>query len=108
MGTTVATNAVNMHTNYLYVKLLERKGERVLLIVTKGFEDALYIGNQSRPNIFELSVKSPGVLYEKVVTVDELVTLCTHAEIPKNDPSFVKGSTGEWIQVLKKPGIQRL
>lgn len=43
MGTTVATNA-----------LLERKGERCALVVTKGFKDLLYIGNQSRPNLFDL------------------------------------------------------
>ena len=43
MGTTVATNA-----------LLERKGERIALVITKGFRDLLYIGNQSRPNLFDL------------------------------------------------------
>lgn len=43
MGTTVATNA-----------LLERKGERVALLVTKGFRDLLHIGNQSRPKLFDL------------------------------------------------------
>ena len=43
MGTTIATNA-----------LLERKGERMALVITKGFKDLLHIGNQSRPNIFDL------------------------------------------------------
>lgn len=43
MGTTVATNA-----------LLERKGERMALAITKGFKDLLHIGNQARPNIFDL------------------------------------------------------
>lgn len=43
MGTTVATNA-----------LLERKGERVALLITNGFRDLLYIGNQSRPKLFDL------------------------------------------------------
>ena len=43
MGTTVATNA-----------LLERKGERMALVITKGFRDLLHIGNQSRPNLFDL------------------------------------------------------
>jgi 5-oxoprolinase (ATP-hydrolysing) len=60
MATTVATNA-----------LLERKGEPSVLIVTKGFEDALKIGNQARPNIFDLSIESYDVLYDKVVEVDE-------------------------------------
>ena len=43
MGTTVATNA-----------LLERKGERMALVITKGFRDLLHIGNQARPKIFDL------------------------------------------------------
>ena len=43
MGTTVATNA-----------LLERKGERIALVINQGFKDLLYIGNQSRPHIFDL------------------------------------------------------
>ena len=43
MGTTIATNA-----------LLERKGERTALVITEGFRDLLYIGNQARPNIFDL------------------------------------------------------
>lgn len=43
MGTTVATNA-----------LLERKGERMALAITEGFRDILHIGNQARPNIFDL------------------------------------------------------
>ena len=43
MGTTVATNA-----------LLERKGEKIALVITKGFKDLLHIGNQSRPNLFDL------------------------------------------------------
>ena len=46
MGTTVATNA-----------LLERKGERCALVITEGFRDLLYIGNQSRPNLFDLVSK---------------------------------------------------
>lgn len=43
MGTTVATNA-----------LLERRGERLALLVTRGFRDLLHIGNQARPHIFDL------------------------------------------------------
>lgn len=43
MGTTVATNA-----------LLERKGERMALVINKGFKDVLFIGNQARPSIFKL------------------------------------------------------
>ncbi|MFY9829258.1 MAG: hydantoinase B/oxoprolinase family protein [Rhodoplanes sp.] len=60
MGTTVATNA-----------LLERRGERTLLVVTKGFRDALAIGYQARPRIFARQIIKPELLYERVVEVDE-------------------------------------
>ncbi|XP_014239641.1 5-oxoprolinase isoform X2 [Cimex lectularius] len=59
MGTTVATNA-----------LLERKGEKMALVITKGFRDLLYIGNQARPKIFDLKILMPEVLYEEVVEVN--------------------------------------
>jgi 5-oxoprolinase (ATP-hydrolysing) len=62
MGTTVATNA-----------LLERKGDRTLLVTTKGFRDALRIGYQARPDIFARQIVMPVQLYEKVVEVDERV-----------------------------------
>ena len=62
MGTTVATNA-----------LLERKGERTLLVVTRGFADALRIGYQSRPDIFARRICLPEMLYEQVVEVDERI-----------------------------------
>ncbi|MGX9352754.1 hydantoinase B/oxoprolinase family protein [Shimia sp. W99] len=60
MGTTVATNA-----------LLERKGERVLLVITKGFRDLLQIGYQTRPRLFDLEIKRPDLLYEDVIEMDE-------------------------------------
>ncbi|MFL6821234.1 MAG: hydantoinase B/oxoprolinase family protein [Xanthobacteraceae bacterium] len=62
MGTTVATNA-----------LLERKGERTLLLITKGFRDALRIGYQARPKIFARHIIKPEMVYECVVEVDERV-----------------------------------
>ena len=62
MGTTVATNA-----------LLERKGERTLLLITKGFRDALRIGYQARPKIFAKHIIKPDMLYERVAEVDERV-----------------------------------
>jgi len=63
MGTTVATNA-----------LLERKGERTLLVITKGFADALRIAYQNRPKLFVRAIVLPELLYERVVEVDERVT----------------------------------
>ena len=62
MGTTVATNA-----------LLERKGDRTLLLITKGFRDALRIGYQARPKIFARHIVKPDMLYERVAEVDERV-----------------------------------
>ena len=62
MGTTVATNA-----------LLERKGERTLLLITRGFRDALKIGYQARPKIFARAIIKPDMLYERVAEVDERV-----------------------------------
>src|SRR5438128_11493880 len=63
MGTTVATNA-----------LLERKGERTVLIITKGFADALRIAYQNRPKLFVRHIVLPELLYERVVEIDERVT----------------------------------
>ncbi|WP_460275199.1 hydantoinase B/oxoprolinase family protein [Celeribacter sp. ULVN23_4] len=60
MGTTVATNA-----------LLERKGERVLLLITQGFRDLLRIGYQTRPDLFALDIERPELLYETVSEVPE-------------------------------------
>ena len=62
MGTTVATNA-----------LLERKGDRTLLLITRGFRDALKIGHQARPDIFAKVIVKPDMLYERVAEVDERV-----------------------------------
>ena len=59
MGTTVATNA-----------LLERKGERTILLITNGFKDALRIGYQNRPDIFAREIVLPTMLYEAVVEID--------------------------------------
>ncbi|WP_085315826.1 hydantoinase B/oxoprolinase family protein [Derxia lacustris] len=60
MGTTVATNA-----------LLERKGEPVLLAITRGFGDALRIGSQHRPRIFDRHIRLPAPLNAEVVEIDE-------------------------------------
>jgi len=60
MGTTVATNA-----------LLERKGERTLLVATRGFRDALRIAYQNRPRLFDRRVVLPDMLYESVAEADE-------------------------------------
>ncbi|KAL0253232.1 hypothetical protein SLS55_010204 [Diplodia seriata] len=102
MGTTVATNA-----------LLERKGERVALVITKGFADSLRIGNQSRPDLFALNIVRPDVLYQDVIEIDERVTIEDYQQNPfrdegkiaaalETDPDLVKGLSGEVIRILKK------
>ena len=106
MGTTVATNA-----------LLERKGEKIALVVTEGFKDCLTIGNQSRPKIFDLAIKKPDVLYEQVVEIEERVTLEDYAEDPERTTTpadavagskeaqgqdLVRGLSGETVRILKR------
>lgn len=62
MGTTVATNA-----------LLERQGEPTLLVITRGFGDALRIGYQVRPDLFTLNIELPEMLYSEVLEIDERI-----------------------------------
>lgn len=92
MGTTVATNA-----------LLERKGERIALCVTQGFQDLLQIGNQARPNIFDLTVSKPSNLYEEVIEVDERVELVPDEQKvgPESSASIFKGISGELVRIRK-------
>ncbi len=63
MGTTVATNA-----------LLERKGDRTVLVITKGLRDLLRIGYQNRPGLFDLKIELPEMLYDHVIEVDARVS----------------------------------
>ncbi|QUJ75879.1 hydantoinase B/oxoprolinase family protein [Sulfitobacter albidus] len=63
MGTTVATNA-----------LLERKGARTVLVITKGMRDLLRIGYQNRPRLFDLNIQLPELLYGDVIEVDARVS----------------------------------
>jgi len=96
MGTTVATNA-----------LLERKGAKTTLVTTKGFRDLLQIGNQSRPNIFDLEISKLDLLYEEVVEVDERVRFVREDEKSSHDSGLeiVEGTTGEKFAVLAKPDL---
>jgi 5-oxoprolinase (ATP-hydrolysing) len=74
MGTTVATNA-----------LLERKGERVALAITRGFGDALRIGYQARPDIFARHIVLPSMLYERVVEIDERIGVDGDVLVPLDE-----------------------
>src|SRR5689334_11875202 len=71
MGTTVATNA-----------LLERKGERTALFITRGFRDALRIAYQNRPRIFDRHIVLPEMLYEEVFEVDERIGAAGEVVVP--------------------------
>ena len=79
MGTTVATNA-----------LLERKGERTVLVISRGFRDALRIASQARPRLFDRHIVLPESLYERVIEADERV-----------------GAQGEQITPLDQPSLSR-
>ena len=74
MGTTVATNA-----------LLERKGERVALAITRGFGDALRIGYQARPEIFARHIVLPSMLYERAIEIDERVGVDGEVLVPLDE-----------------------
>lgn len=118
MGTTVATNA-----------LLERDGARSALVVTEGFADLLAIGNQARPDIFDLTIARPARLYETVVEVNERVRVVAGAsgsgsDAREDDDAGTKrkssgqqlvGVTGEEILVERpldpeslRPRLQKL
>ncbi|MGR4863445.1 hydantoinase B/oxoprolinase family protein [Caulobacter sp. LARHSG274] len=64
MGTTVATNA-----------LLERQGEPTVLVITRGHADALRIGYQARPRLFDRQIVKPEALYDRVVEIDERISV---------------------------------
>ncbi|WP_308517247.1 hydantoinase B/oxoprolinase family protein [Sphingomonas flavescens] len=74
MGTTVATNA-----------LLERKGDRVALAITRGFGDALRIGYQARPDIFARHIVLPTMLYEELVEIEERVGVDGDVIVPLDE-----------------------
>ncbi|MGQ4647987.1 hydantoinase B/oxoprolinase family protein [Lyngbya aestuarii] len=73
LGTTIATNA-----------LLERKGDRTVLLITKGFRDALRIGYQNRPDIFAQKIILPEMLYEQVIEVEERYSVQGEELVPLN------------------------
>jgi 5-oxoprolinase (ATP-hydrolysing) len=119
----VATNA-----------LLERKGHKHALLITRGFKDLLLIGNQSRPKIFDLNIRRSPPLYSTVLEVDERVTLVGYTSDPKAEEhavqfdehgkiirgyrgkgwdgegdgegpgEIVKGLSGEAVRIMKRPG----
>lgn len=83
MGTTVATNA-----------LLERRGARVLLLITRGFRDLLHIGTQERPALFDLDIRRPAPLYEAVAEVPGRLD-AAGAEVAPLDETAVRDALAE-------------
>ena len=92
IGTTIATNA-----------LLERKGEKMALAVTRGFADALIIGNQTRPRLFELDIRRNAPLWERIVEIDERLSPKGTVIRPLNENSAVESFTR-----LRQQGIKAL
>jgi 5-oxoprolinase (ATP-hydrolysing) len=90
MGTTVATNA-----------LLERKGARVLLLINRGFADLLRIGNQARPRLFDLDIKLPSMLYDRVAEITGRVGI-DGAEIEPLDETAARAA----LASAKADGIE--
>ncbi len=89
MGTTLGTNA-----------LLERKGARVALVITRGFGDALRIGYQNRPDIFALHIRRPQVLYERVIEANERVRADGAVETPLDSRAL-----RDELRAARKAGI---
>ncbi|HHD56170.1 MAG TPA: 5-oxoprolinase, partial [Desulfobulbaceae bacterium] len=96
MGITVATNA-----------LLERKGARTALVTTRGFGDILRIGSQERPDLFDLKIEKPDLLYEAVIEVDERVRLL-QADEDESGLEIVSGRTGERFVIMRTPEPDRV
>ncbi|WP_067901610.1 hydantoinase B/oxoprolinase family protein [Nocardia vaccinii] len=90
MGTTVATNG-----------LLERKGERTALVITKGFRDALRIAYQNRPQIFAREIILPELLYERVIEVDERIAADGTVLAPLDS-----GTAADELKVVYDSGIR--
>ncbi len=92
MGTTVATNA-----------LLERKGEKTLLAITRGFRDQLRIAYQNRPRIFDREIKLPELLYHEVIEVEERIGARGEIVAPLDEPQ-----TRNALKAARNKGFQAI
>ncbi|KAK1131870.1 hypothetical protein K0M31_016018 [Melipona bicolor] len=99
MGTTVATNA-----------LLERKGAKMALLINEGFKDLLFIGNQARPNIFDLQIVTPEVLYKRIVEIKCRVIPVLPGKCQMDNKQWrrVTGSTGEDLFITQELDEEKL
>jgi 5-oxoprolinase (ATP-hydrolysing) len=80
MGTTIATNA-----------LLERRGERVVLVTTRGFRDALRIATQARPRLFDRRIVLPEMLYAHVLEAHERIGAAGDIVMPLDAAALAVG-----------------
>src|SRR5213082_125384 len=94
MGTTVATNA-----------LLERKGERTVLFITRGFRDALRIAYQNRPRIFDRHIVLPEMLYEKVYEIEERVGAHGELILTLNEKKTLEGLQAAFAEGFRSIAI---
>ncbi|MBX3438472.1 MAG: hydantoinase, partial [Planctomycetaceae bacterium] len=88
LGTTRGTNA-----------LLERRGARTALVTTRGFADALLVGNQDRPRLFDLAIQKPSPLFCTCVEIDERVSAAGEV-LQAPDPDSVRRQ----LQALREAG----
>ncbi|WP_315761011.1 hydantoinase B/oxoprolinase family protein [Sphingomonas sp. Y38-1Y] len=94
IGTTIATNA-----------LLERKGEPVLLAITRGFGDALVIGTQDRPDIFARDIRRPPPLHAATIEIDERVTHGGEVLVPIDTDAARRALHGAYDKGLRAVAI---
>ncbi len=94
MGTTVATNA-----------LLERKGDRTVLVTTKGFRDALRIAYQNRPHIFACHIELPHLLFERVIEIDERYSAQGEELVALNLVAAREDLRSAWTQGIRSVAI---
>lgn len=92
LGSTIGTNA-----------LLERKGAKTLLMVTKGFKDLLLIGNQQRPDIFSLQIPNKNPLYTQVVEITERISSIGEPINPINEVEI-----DSLLRIIKKNDIESI
>ncbi|HSC16098.1 MAG TPA: hydantoinase B/oxoprolinase family protein [Gammaproteobacteria bacterium] len=101
MGTTVATNA-----------LLTRRGEPTVLVITAGFEDAIRIGGQQRPDIFALDIRLPEMLYARVIGAAERVDAQGRVLVPldtaklKRDLEAARAAALDSVAIVLLHGVR--
>src|SRR5436305_1687602 len=94
LGTTVATNA-----------LLERRGEPTVLVITRGFADALRIGYQNRPRIFDRQIILPQLLYARVIEVTERVSAQGDVVVPLDEDAVAAGLRAAYADGLRAAAV---